>query len=415
MSDARPLRHQLRVAGYCPIPLYGKEPPVYGKNNKRKGLSRWQELHEVTSEQIDMWERTWPDARNTGALTRLMPTLDLDILDEDAVRAIENHVREHYEESGYVLVRIGLPPKRAIPFRTEEPFDKIIANLVAPNGKHEKIEFLGEGQQVVIAGIHPDTKQPYRWFGGEPGQIKLEELPYIREAEARQLVDDIVALLIRDFGYTRAPERPKAKRKGNGPETGSAGGAADWQYLFDNIRNGHALHDSLRDLGAKLIASGTSAGAAINQLRALMESSSEPHNDRWRERYNDIPRLVESAEQLPEAGDDIPDAPPFSDEALALRFATEHVGDMRYVAAWPKWLRYDGTRWRADETMASFAAARAVCRAVAREANKIGMRRTIASAKTVAAIERLARSDRRLATSTEQWDARAWTLNTGDV
>jgi hypothetical protein len=300
MVATRTLRHQLRAAGFCPIPLFGKEPPVYGKNNRRKGLSGWQQLHEVSLEQIDMWERTWPDAHNTGALTRLMPTLDLDILDEDAVRTIESHVREHYEERGYLLVRIGLPPKRAIPFRTDEPFSKIVVNLVAPNENQEKIEFLGAGQQVVVAGIHPETKQPYRWFGGEPGQIKLEELPYIREADAHQLVNEIAALLIRDFGYTRAPERPKAPRKGNGParETGSTGGAADWQYLFDNIRNGHALHDSLRDLGAKLIASGAGAGAAVNQLRALMEGSTAPHDARWRERFDNIPRLVESAEQL---------------------------------------------------------------------------------------------------------------------
>src|SRR6516165_6236673 len=186
--DPRVLRHRLRETGYCPIPLYGKEPPAYGKNNNRRGLPGWQQLQEVTPEQIDIWARTWPEAFNTGALTRLMPTLDLDILNEDAVCTIEDHVRKHYEERGYILIRIGLPPKRAIPFRTEQPFTKITINLVAPNGsteKHEKIEFLGEGQQVVVAGIHPDTQQPYSWFGGEPGQVKLEDLPYIHGAEAR--------------------------------------------------------------------------------------------------------------------------------------------------------------------------------------------------------------------------------------
>jgi hypothetical protein len=183
MSAPRTLRHQLRTAGFCPIPLYGKEPPAYGKNNKRKGLSGWQELHEVTPEQIDIWDSIWPDAVNTGALTRLMPTLDLDILNPEAAEAAEALVRERYEERGYILVRIGLPPKRAVPFRTQEPFDKIVVNLVAPNWspekKSEKIEFLSDGQQVVVDGIHPDTKQPYRWFGGEPGQIKLEE-PMVR-------------------------------------------------------------------------------------------------------------------------------------------------------------------------------------------------------------------------------------------
>jgi Bifunctional DNA primase/polymerase, N-terminal len=156
------LRHQLRAGGYCPIPLYGKEPPVYRTNNKRAGLNGWQNLTEVTREQIDLWARTWPDAANTGALTRLMPTLDLDILNEDAVRTIEDHVRQHYEERGYILVRVGKAPKRAILFRTIEPFSKIVANVVAPKSAAEKIEFLGDGQQVAPAIKQSRTRRECR-------------------------------------------------------------------------------------------------------------------------------------------------------------------------------------------------------------------------------------------------------------
>ena len=56
---------------------------------------------------------------------------------------------------------------------------------------------------------------------------------------------------------------------------------------------------------------------------------------------------------------------------------------------------------------------RRLCRQTAAEAgekSKIG--NAIASAKTVAAVERLARSDRRFAATTEQWDADPWLLNT---
>jgi Bifunctional DNA primase/polymerase, N-terminal len=311
--DIRERRQRLCTAGYHPIPLFGKVPPTKGKNNPRKGLAGWQNLEHVTPEMIEMWAKTWPDARNTGVLTRLTPTLDLDILNEEAVRTIEDHVREHYEERGHVLVRIGKPPKRAILFRTIEPFAKILANVVAPSGAVEKIEFLAAGQQVVCFGTHPETRKLYTWHGGEPGKIARDDLPYIREEEARQLVDEIVNILVRDFNYTRAPERPK-KRKSNGkdasdePETA----AADWQYLFDNIREGRALHDSLRDAAAKMVASGMLRGAAVNQLRALMEGSSAPHDERWRERYNEIPRLVDSAEKFRSETDKDPasDLPP---------------------------------------------------------------------------------------------------------
>jgi hypothetical protein len=53
MTDIQALRHQLRAAGYCPIPLYGKEPPIYNakkKNNRhRRGLGGWQLLDNVTA------------------------------------------------------------------------------------------------------------------------------------------------------------------------------------------------------------------------------------------------------------------------------------------------------------------------------------------------------------------------------
>jgi Bifunctional DNA primase/polymerase, N-terminal len=122
-------RQKLCAAGYIPIPLFGKVPP--NRKNSRKGFAGWEQTREVTPELLEMWSKVWPDAKNTGILTRLMPTLDIDILNEDAVRTIEDHVRGRYEEAGHVLVRIGKPPKRAVVFRTIEPFDKIVVNVTA--------------------------------------------------------------------------------------------------------------------------------------------------------------------------------------------------------------------------------------------------------------------------------------------
>ena len=220
MNNVLERRRQLLATGYPVIPLYGKVPPNTKNNkNKRRSLIGWERLGDVSDEMLVMWSKAWPDAVGTGILTKKMPTLDLDILNEEAVRSLEDHVREQYEEKGPILVRIGLPPKRAIPFRTTEPFDKFVVNLIAPNGSEEKIEFLGDGAQVAAFGIHPDTRQPYRWHGGAPGDIKLEDLPYIGGEAAHQLVDELVQMLVDRFGYTRAKERPgKRKGKGNGKD-----------------------------------------------------------------------------------------------------------------------------------------------------------------------------------------------------
>lgn len=118
---------------------------------------------------------------------------------------------------------------------------------------------------------------------------------------------------------------------------------------------------------------------------------------------------------------DLPEAfldgvtPAFSDDALALRFADRHESAVRFVAAWGRWFRYDGKVWRQDDTLHAFDLARRICREASAECNgKKGEKAALASAKTVSAIERLAKSDRRIAATIDQWDADPWLLNTPD-
>jgi phage/plasmid-associated DNA primase len=106
--------------------------------------------------------------------------------------------------------------------------------------------------------------------------------------------------------------------------------------------------------------------------------------------------------------------PTFSDEALALRFAEIHAGDLRYVAAWGKWIQWTGSYWRFDDTKLAFDLSRKICREAAAECNKAKIASTLASAKTVAAVERLALADRRIAATVDQWDSDPWLLNTQD-
>jgi putative DNA primase/helicase len=108
-----------------------------------------------------------------------------------------------------------------------------------------------------------------------------------------------------------------------------------------------------------------------------------------------------------------PRPPAFSDDALALRFCDHHEGDLQFVAAWGKWFRWDGACWRQDNTLHAYDLSRDVCRAAAAECHgSDNAKAAIASAKTVAAVERLARADRRIAATTDQWDREPWLLNT---
>jgi len=106
--------------------------------------------------------------------------------------------------------------------------------------------------------------------------------------------------------------------------------------------------------------------------------------------------------------------PEFTEDRLALDFAEKHSPELRYVAAWGKWLAWTGTHWEFENTLAVFDLARKICRAAATRCNKPAESKMLAKAKTVAAVEMLARSDRRIAATKDQWGIDQRLLNTPD-
>ena len=99
---------------------------------------------------------------------------------------------------------------------------------------------------------------------------------------------------------------------------------------------------------------------------------------------------------------DAGELPASSEDALALAYAERHANDTRHVAAWSRWMLYDGARWNTDATLHVFNRARVICPEVALECARPA---AVVAAKTVAAVVQLARADRRLAATAEQWDA----------
>jgi putative DNA primase/helicase len=115
---------------------------------------------------------------------------------------------------------------------------------------------------------------------------------------------------------------------------------------------------------------------------------------------------------------DAPDtAPLLSEDYLALQFTKAHAETLRYVAKWGKWLIYDGAKWNDDEKLQAFTMARNICRTAAKPIsrnNKNKEAKTVASARTRAAVISLAQSDPCHAASVDQWDTDPWLLNTPD-
>src|SRR5262249_40406758 len=132
----------------------------------------------------------------------------IDITHEGAAEAVEMLARQHFGGRGDIHVRIGLPPKRLIPLRTDVPFKKLTCTFAAPigaDGKQPKIEILGDGQQYVVAGIHPDTRKPYRWTNGvgstDVCDIKRDDLPLVMVEDCKAFLADAVKLLVEQFGF----------------------------------------------------------------------------------------------------------------------------------------------------------------------------------------------------------------------
>ncbi len=110
----------------------------------------------------------------------------------------------------------------------------------------------------------------------------------------------------------------------------------------------------------------------------------------------------------------------FSEESLAIEYASQHGDAWKYIAEWGKWFYWDGRRWDVDLSLRHFDLARRIARAastnalidpVLREGSRDRVSVALGSAKTVAAIERLARADRRHAKHASDWDRNPRHLN----
>jgi putative DNA primase/helicase len=100
-----------------------------------------------------------------------------------------------------------------------------------------------------------------------------------------------------------------------------------------------------------------------------------------------------------------------TDDALALTFTARYQEDWRFCAAWGRWLLWTGSRWQADETLLAHHLIRAVCREAALKADSHRLAAKLAASGTVNGVERLARTDRRHASTADEWDADVFALN----
>jgi hypothetical protein len=138
--------------GYEIIPIaVGKKAP---------GFDNWSKARS-TKQQLQEWVESGHRNSGVGVLTKLTPAVDIDVRDEKVALDCEKKAREIF---GSAPLRIGMPPKRLLLYRTDKPFRKMRSNRYQDEwGELHQIEILCDGQQCVVYHTHPDTGKPYAW------------------------------------------------------------------------------------------------------------------------------------------------------------------------------------------------------------------------------------------------------------
>jgi hypothetical protein len=157
------------------------------------------------------------------------------------------------------------------------------------------LQTLKHARQIAHRIVGGDTTSvplvhPMRWPGswhrkGDPVLCRIVEL----NPDVEIGLDDALAKL-----STASPQREQ-KADGHDQANGydhTYEERVDWAAMVRNIVNGNDWHDSTLRLSASYIGSGMNYEQTLRQLQALMLASHEPRDERWKSRFDDLPRMI---------------------------------------------------------------------------------------------------------------------------
>ncbi len=462
------LRLLMLRQGYQPVPVMGKRPLL---PDWRAAAARADEA------ELQRWTTTfsYPNAKggqstyrgdqhsNTGLLCGQLVGVDIDVLDAPLAERLEGLAREMLGDTP--LLRIGRAPKRLLAYRTATPMAKAetVEGLKLPNGSPAQIEILGQGQQFVAYGIHPDTQQDYEWPGQGPDTVALADLPAVTEA-------GVAAFLAAADGMMRAagcegparPEKPPATpaaaptrslarpSASTAPRQGVGGSEffrevnrralADIAPWFGDLFPRAKHHPGTgawrvtsadlnrpleEDLSMHPVEGGRDwgTGKSCSPIDVVLEWGGAPTPQEaafwlcgklrispaacgWKE-PRAKPRKAKPGTGPIEDAEEIE----LTEHAVAEEFARRHAEVLRYCHHTGAWFFWTDTHWERNETKLAFTWAR---RLVA-ELNTSAEFKTKAitgKAAFAGAVERFAQADERLAVTSTAWDQNPWLLGT---
>jgi hypothetical protein len=240
--------------GYPVLPIMpGTKKPGQFRRGAWRDYPGWTKhgARPTSEHELIVWSG-WPDA-GIGIPTGTVIGVDIDVRDAELASRLEQLARTALSDTP--AVRFGMPPKRLLVYRTNEPISGM---------KAHPIEVLGLGQQFVAFADHPDTRRPYEWPQESPADLAAENLPLVDEAMIRVFLDEAQALVPPVIRPGRLPGEPAA-RTGTvvaGDLRGTPEAIADAMRFIPNadldydswVRIGMALKGALGEDGWNLFA-----------------------------------------------------------------------------------------------------------------------------------------------------------------
>lgn len=449
----------------------GKAPGKYDGNRGHWGGYNWRSFEPLRAH-LELWQ----DAKaNIGLHARQFPAIDIDCLDEAVSRELHNLA---WKVLGPAPARVGRAPKVLLVYGTAQPFTRLRLHFWRPGQEKAKgnplIEVLGDGQQFLVAGIHPTTLKPYEWIGKPLHEWDpLDDLSLIDIEKAEHFLSEAEAVLdLLGFETRREGRGRLAGENGTLQENLAAPSFEACQRAVAAIPNTSDLfpsRDAMNEIGYAIKASVGEAGLELFQdwagrwtdgtndpdyVAHEFERMVPPFRIGWewlvskaRELggYSDAEDDFDAIEAPEGQGDDFdaleapaggsappppttPDgeiAPPrYSDFATAQRFCETFGEQFRYVEKLGGWQAYSKARgtWAPDDAHKSEVAMQRVCASYAEKANidtnlNTQQRRAVimglTKAGTVGNVLRVARSRKPFAgLGPNDFDAHLMMLNT---
>lgn len=426
----------------------GKAP---GRQNAQGtwGGYAWQ-TYDPTPNDIERWDRSHA---NIGLKAGKYPALDIDVVNESLARIIADMATKAL---GAAPLRVGRAPKRLLMYRTDDAIGRMRLRFRDGKGVEQLVELLGDGQQYVIAGVHPVTKEPYTL-----DQDITARGPRCLRKVGREQVEKFFADLVETLEMTgceiihadtaaeRAVERsnvnqatlvaPSVERLSAAlrmvPNT-----SEHFPDRDDYIRMGYAIkaaagpdnESEALALFTEWALSWEDGVNSVENIEADFGRMHPPYELGWdwiedRARAFGLKPEVTEFDTIDPDDDDYSDLlasdsetpVEYSDSALASRLARLHVSDIRYVAGGLGWIAWDGVKWGRDVAKRHMAFTRSVCSKASAEAlqkvtpatkgERVASR--VASWPVMRNVAQIAETDPMMQVTTEQLDRDIYILN----